>query len=101
MRGSAKKKVTGGKLISIRVEFNGSIDKIEIMGDFFLHPEESISYIEESILNTRTDEPEAALAQRISNVAESKKIEMIGVTPEAIASTVKMAIRNGMESNRA
>ncbi|MCL5419325.1 MAG: biotin--protein ligase [Candidatus Marsarchaeota archaeon] len=101
MEGSAKQKVPGGKLISVRISFDTLISRVEITGDFFLHPEEALSCIEGSMAGVKADEPEQEMAARVRSAAESHGIEMIGITPEAVASTVKMAIRNGMESNKA
>ncbi len=101
VKGSAKQKVPGGKLVSIRMEFDSSITKIEILGDFFMHPEEKIKEIEKGLLKTSVQESEKEMSERIEKIARKNNIEMIGVTPEAISNTIKMAIKNGMESNRA
>jgi hypothetical protein len=98
--GSAKQKVSGGKLISVHIEFDDSVRKVEILGDFFMHPEEKLREIERSLVGIGIDESEGKIRERIEKVAKENNIEMIGVTPEAISSTIKMAIANGMESNR-
>ena len=79
--------------------FTDSIEEIKITGDFFIHPEEDLNYLEKCLIKTEVDESEGDLAKKIRNAALSKGIEMIGVDPESIALTVKMAIKNGMESN--
>jgi len=47
--GKASRKVPGGKLIRIKVVFSDIIESVQITGDFFLHPEDSLLKIEEAI----------------------------------------------------
>ncbi len=101
MKGSAKLKVAGGKLVAVRLDFDDSIRSIEILGDFFMHPEEKISEIEKGLIGTDARAEEVTISRRVEELARSNGIEMIGVTPEAIACTIKRAIRNGMEDSRA
>lgn len=92
MRGISKYKVPGGKLLEIRLDYDESIKKAEILGDFFLYPEESISDIEKSLIGIKTGESEKAIAEKIRKLVNSKKIEMIGIDPESISKAVKMAV---------
>ncbi len=100
MTGFARQKVSGGKLVSVRIEFGNSIERIEILGDFFVHPEEKLPEIEKGLLGIGVKEDEHAISERIGKLAKENGVEMIGVTPEAISSTIKMAISNGMASNK-
>lgn len=92
MRSVSKYKVPGGKMVEIRIEFNGEIENIEILGDFFIHPEESIQKIEESLFGLDIKEDEESITKIIENVVASNKIEMVGVTPEGIAHATVMAL---------
>ncbi len=92
MKGNAKQKVPGGKLISIKLEYGTRIEHIEILGDFFLYPEESLALIEKKLLNTKIDESEEEIAEKIRKIVDSHSIELIGITPQSIAKTIKMAI---------
>lgn len=92
MKGVSKYKVPGGKLIEVRLEYNKCIEKLQILGDFFIHPEESLYSIESGLLNTRVDEEEEKIAEKINSIVHAKKIEMIGITPESIAKAIKMAV---------
>lgn len=92
MKGFAEKKIPGGKLVSARVEYSETIRKVEILGDFFVHPEESLERIEKSLEGASADAEQEELTDRIKGVVSADKIEMIGVTPETIAEVIKIAI---------
>ena len=48
-------KVQGGKLLKVKLsQENGLISEISITGDFFIHPEESIEELEESLIGRET-----------------------------------------------
>lgn len=92
MKGSAKQKVPGGKLLSVKIEYNDEIESVQILGDFFLHPEESLGKIEDSIKKIKTSESAEKIAERVRKIVTEEGIEMIGVTPEAIGNVVKLAM---------
>ena len=48
-------KVEGGKLLVIKVDFGDKIEKVDITGDFFAHPEESIKEIEKRLAGIKKD----------------------------------------------
>ncbi len=101
MEGSAKQKVPGGKLLSIKVKYGKKVEKIEILGDFFLYPEEALSEIEKSLTGIDTNLAENEITIMVQSVVDKEGAELVGITPEAIASTLRSAIKNGMESNSA
>ncbi|MDE1852043.1 MAG: biotin--protein ligase [Candidatus Micrarchaeota archaeon] len=92
MEGFAEYKVPEGKLVSAKVAYSEKIYSVQILGDFFIHPEESLSEIEQALIGLSPGEEEDTIAEKIRAVIASKGIEMIGVTPEAIAKVVRMAI---------
>lgn len=92
MEGYAKQKVPGGKLLIVKVRFGERIEGVRINGDFFLHPEEKITEIENALLEMPSSSSEQEISDRIKNVVDANYIEMIGITPEAIAQTLKMAV---------
>ena len=93
MDGVARHKVSGGKLVTIKVSYSDKIDRIQILGDFFLHPESSLELIEKGLLGLKIDLTQEQISEKISQIAKSNSIEMIGVTPEAIAQTILMAVK--------
>ena len=49
MHSQSMEKVSGGKLLVVKVNFEEKIENVEITGDFFAHPEESITEIEKKL----------------------------------------------------
>ncbi len=98
MKGVASRKVPGGKLVKISVEYGYVLENVKITGDFFLHPEEGINDIEKAILSCHQSDSEQVFKNKIQEVVEAKKIEMIGVSAEDFAKVVKEAIR-GVENS--
>ncbi|MFH0848618.1 MAG: lipoate protein ligase C-terminal domain-containing protein [archaeon] len=93
MIGRSTRKVEGGKLLSVEIVFDQTINRIEITGDFFIHPEEKLQDIEQALVGINIDENEAMITDLIRQTVVSKKIEMIGVTPEGIAAAVEEALK--------
>ena len=93
MESFAEQKVTGGKLVGVQLKFSDRIESIKILGDFFLYPEESLYKIEQTLLGLYINSSEEEIVERISKVVSEEKAEMIGVTPEAIAETIIIAMR--------
>ena len=92
MHGVSRYKVPEGKLVEVRVDYGDKIEKVEILGDFFVHPEEAITEIEDGLRTTEISEGEQGICRRIKAMAEEKGMELIGVTPEAIAKAIMMAV---------
>lgn len=90
---SAKFKVQGGKLFEVRVDFDQKINNVQILGDFFIHPEEGLREIELLLTGMQMNEDEAAISQKVRDFAEANQITLIGITPEAIASSIVGVIK--------
>jgi len=74
-------KVPGGKLIRIDLETEqGIIKDIRITGDFFIHPEESILTIENSLKGIHISE----VPQRLERIITKNRIKLIGLRTEDI-----------------
>ena len=101
MKGRASKKVEGGKLVRVSVEGGYIIENVRITGDFFLHPEEAIDDLETAIVNCHMSDSEGMICEQLKKTIKQKNIELVGITPESLASVVKEAFRGGMESNSA
>ena len=86
----AEYKVPGGKLVRVDVQIKHSkIVGIKISGDFFLHPEEDIKLIENSVLNMPLDEKE--LSKKIDEILKTRNIECVGVDAGAFARVIMRA----------
>lgn len=89
-------KVPGGKLLKVHLwpdQAEERISKVKIFGDFFVHPEESIEDLEKHLQDTRLDTD--AIVDRVSEFLESAEVEIFGITPEAIAHAIMLAIEAG------
>ncbi len=86
---TAELKVKGGKLIRIRLlTRNKRIEKVEITGDFFLHPEETIDTLEIALQGRMLD---ADLGKSISAILKENSSVLLGASPEDIAECIKIA----------
>lgn len=85
--GLSVEKLRGGKLL--RVEYNNSV---KITGDFFLHPEEKITEIEQ-FLTEQCNEDAQHLIAALQAFVQQQHIELVGITPEAIITNLKKAMR--------
>lgn len=93
MQGVASEKVAGGKLVRIKIDYDEKINSAKITGDFFLHPEEGISEIENCLLGISKDETEENISQKISELVLEKNFQLIGIDPAAIARVTKAAMK--------
>ena len=84
MKGVASHKVEGGKLVEAEVEVKeGVIVGINVTGDFFLHPEESISRLEESLRGTRVSE-----ANKVVESFFQSGVKAYGVDAESVKKVI-------------
>lgn len=83
-------KVPNGKLLKLffTVE-NNLISQITISGDFFLYPEESITFLEQALLNQPLDEK--ILKDRLDETLEKNKIELFGLDSASIVHAITIA----------
>ena len=93
MRSFAEHKVKGGKLVGVEIEYDDRIKRIRITGDFFMHPEESLYSIEKALTGLDITTSKADLVKTINGVIAAEKAEMVGITPEAIAETIGIAVK--------
>ncbi|MFW9976016.1 MAG: lipoate protein ligase C-terminal domain-containing protein [Candidatus Thorarchaeota archaeon] len=83
-------KVPGGKLVKIKLQTSAdTIGAVKILGDFFLHPEETILKIEESLIGIGAQE--RVIEERISQTLKEFDATLVGVTAADIAKTILMA----------
>jgi len=94
MHGIAESK-EGGKLLRVKVEFDSRINTVELTGDFFVHPEDEIFKIEKLFERLPWNEKEEKLALLVRSYCAKYGVQLIGVTAEAIAATIKKAIESG------
>ena len=84
-------KVPNGKLLKISLDYdekNNSINKINIMGDFFAYPEESIESMENELKNTILEKE--SLIKKINSIIKGYNIEFIGLHVEGLTEGILM-----------
>ncbi len=86
--GKADYKVPGGKLIRMRVRYSGDVlREVRINGDFFLHPEEALEKLEESL-------KDRSLKEAVEIIREfCQHVEMAGVSSEDFIKVLKLAVK--------
>lgn len=82
-------KVPNGKLIKIFLDYNSesnTIASIQISGDFFAYPEESIHQLEEQLKGKQLEKN--GLYDFINSFVQKNKVEFIGINPESLTEAV-------------
>ncbi len=90
MHGFAEKKAE--KLIRVDVDYSDRIDNITISGDFFVHPEELLELVEESVVGIKLSELDS-VADRVDAIMNAKNIQLIGITSKDIEEVVREAVK--------
>jgi lipoate-protein ligase A len=84
-------KIPGGKLVKVKLKtVSGRISELRILGDFFLHPEETLQKIEESLIGCPING--ITIEKMIDQVLEESEATLIGATAADIAKTITMAL---------
>lgn len=84
-------KVPNGKLLKISLDYDekdNSINEINIMGDFFAYPEESIESMENELKNTILEKE--SLIKKINSIINEYNIEFIGLHAEGLTEGILM-----------
>ena len=83
-------KVPDGKMLKIRLTVSGDrIDTVTIMGDFFLHPEETVLELEENLKGHEINVEK--LSDTIAQFLTAKQAVLIGAKPQDVAQAILMA----------
>ncbi len=90
-----EEKIAGGKLVCIEVWSSDSstADRVRISGDFFLHPEDSIEDIEDSLIGAPLDSDECGIESRIARTLQKRGASLVGVSAKDIARMFVRAVR--------
>ena len=82
-------KVPDGKLIKISLDFDESshnINDIQINGDFFVYPEESIQLLEKELVGIIIDR--SVINDLIDAFVDKNQIEFIGINAESLTEAI-------------
>jgi lipoate-protein ligase A len=92
-KGYASQKVPQGKLLQMEVTCDGgTVQEVNITGDFFLHPEDAIFDLEGSLKGLSIDTDVQDIIDRLRIVMKAKNMLFVGITPQDIAGTLLQAI---------
>ncbi len=94
-------KTPGGKLVVVDVEVtDGRLAEVEVSGDFFLYPDDALADITGALegMDVALDVDQMAADVRAGLRPEA---ELLGTSPEAIATAVRRALDSGQEGARA
>jgi lipoate-protein ligase A len=87
--GNCTYKVPNGKLIKVTVEYEGEvISKVQIRGDFFIHPEESIDDLELALKGI--DFKKKEITDIVSTFFLKNGLVAFGITPQAVVDAIMM-----------
>lgn len=92
MRGTAIRKVPGGKLLRVDVTYQDIIETLKITGDFFLHPEDVILEIEKALVGAHVPLSKTETISELSKILVENGAELIGATVEDVIDTLEEAI---------
>ncbi len=93
MYGSYKLKVHNGKLVSVKIIYSERIESVQILGDFFMYPEEAIEVIEKSLIGLGRNSDRTSIADGIKKISEENRITMVGIDPDSMAEAIFMAMK--------
>lgn len=83
-------KIPKGKMVKVRVNVDkNSIRDITILGDFFLHPEDTLPQIEQGLVGTTADED--CITDVIQSVLDTQKAVLIGASARDLAKAIMNA----------
>ncbi|MGY5864414.1 MAG: lipoate protein ligase C-terminal domain-containing protein [Candidatus Thorarchaeota archaeon] len=87
---SSSYKIPDGKLVKVKLTVASErIERITILGDFFLHPEETIETIETSLVGLEFDT--RTLLSTIVEVMREAEATLIGAAAEDLVKAIMMA----------
>lgn len=85
-------KTPGGKLVVVDLAVDdGKLREVMVSGDFFLYPEEALTAITASLEGLSVELTESEMAEQV-RLAMPRDAELLGSSPEAIASAVRRAL---------
>ncbi len=91
---TVEEKVPGGKLVRVSVT-EGPARRVEITGDFFMHPEEGNALIEYVLSRLGGAEPADVVERQLQRAVEEAGIELIGVDVPTIVRLYRRCLACG------
>ncbi|HNT30474.1 MAG TPA: lipoate protein ligase C-terminal domain-containing protein [bacterium] len=91
-QGYAVFKIPEGKLLKVKLTYEAEdtiIEAVQLLGDFFVHPEDGIEAVEQALRGVRLEE--AAISEAVTACVAERSIDLLGITAAGIAHTILMA----------
>ncbi|TFH05505.1 MAG: hypothetical protein E4H14_12605 [Candidatus Thorarchaeota archaeon] len=86
----ANYKIPGGKLVKVKlVATSEKINNVQLLGDFFVHPDETLLVIVDALTGCQKDEE--LIEKVIKRVLTDSSTTLIGATPADFSKTIMMA----------
>lgn len=85
---SLTKKIPGGKLLRVDIGYSDKVEQVKITGDFFLHPEDVIFVLEDTIRGMPLPLDGNKLALQLEAVLQSQQAEVIGFSSADLAAMI-------------
>lgn len=80
-------KVPNGKLLKVTLVIDGErIDKVQIRGDFFMHPEESLDELETALKGREYNIKD--ISDTVGKFFEMEDLIAFGITPKAVVDAI-------------
>lgn len=95
MHGELSEKVQGGKLVRVKVDYDTSIQRLQISGDFFLHPEDAIQQLEESVVGMKVSSSEQEFAAKTKEIVNANSLLLVGFSCDDLGRLIKGAVTSG------
>ncbi len=93
MLGKAQRKVLGGKLVKVAVDFESHINFVQISGDFFLHPETALASVENCMKGLPIPISSQLLEEKIVHALNEQGAQFVGISPKDLAETIAEALK--------
>ncbi len=91
MHGKATEKIPGGKLVRVEAEFQKTVTSARITGDFFLHPEDGLQFLEKVLVSVPVPVDISSVTYRLEAEVKKHNLNPVGLTMDAIARCLKAA----------
>lgn len=95
----ATRKVPGGKLLRVKCDVvNGVLSGVSLTGDFFMHPEDGVSELENALNGMSNEAPVGEYVSKLNDLVHERGFELVGFSVSDVAETLVEAVRGGKDS---
>jgi lipoate-protein ligase A len=92
-QGKAVKKIPGGKLVRVDVEYGERIEQLRITGDFFMHPEDALQAIEKCLEGADLPFDPGMAVELVEAALQEQQAVVVGFSPPDLAALIGEALK--------